>query len=119
MHDYSNGFVRVMRKILRGHVIFLLAVWALIVLFPFYWMILTSVKDPAVYNREMVPSFITVPTLVNYETAFTAVPLGRYFLNTLIFTVGTTGLMMLVIVPAAFAFARLQFRGKNVLFALS
>ena len=45
-------------------------------------------------------------------------PLGRYFLNTLIFTVATTGLMMLVIVPAAFAFARLEFRGRNAVFAL-
>ena len=107
----GNGFVRTL-------IIIFLVIWALIVLFPFYWMLLTSVKDPAVYNQEIVPSFFTVPTAVNYSTAFTAVPLGRYFLNTLIFTVGTTGLMMLIIVPAAFAFARLQFRGKNIVFAL-
>ena len=96
-----------------------LIVWALIVLFPFYWMVLTSVKSFASYNSEYIPRFFTTePTLDNYVSAFEAVPLGRYFLNTLIFTVATTGLMMLVIIPAAFAFARLEFRGRNAVFAL-
>ncbi|MCR4876814.1 MAG: carbohydrate ABC transporter permease [Clostridiales bacterium] len=95
-----------------------LAVWALIVLFPFYWMLLTSVKSFAAYNSEYIPRFWTPnPTAENYVSAFTTVPLGRYFLNTLIFTVATTGLMMLVIVPAAFAFARLEFKGKNAVFS--
>ncbi len=96
-----------------------LAIWAVIVLFPFYWMVLTSLKSFASYNSEYIPRFFTTePTLQNYADAFTTVPLGRYFLNTLIFTVATTGLMMLVIVPAAFAFARLEFRGKTAVFAL-
>ncbi len=103
----------------RALIYFFLAVWALIVLFPFYWMILTSLKSFASYNSEYIPRFIaTDPTLENYTSAFQAVPLGRYFLNTLIFTVATTGLMMLVIIPAAFAFARLQFKGRNAVFAL-
>ncbi len=96
-----------------------LAIWAVIVLFPFYWMVLTSLKSFASYNSEYIPRFFTTePTLQNYVDAFTTVPLGRYFLNTLIFTVATTGLMMLVIVPASFAFARLEFRGRNAVFAL-
>ncbi len=96
-----------------------LTVWALIVLFPFYWMVLTSFKSFTAYNSEYIPKFITLqPTLENYRDAFTTVPLGRYFLNTLIFTVATTGLMMVVIVPAAFAFARLEFKGRNGMFAL-
>ena len=103
----------------RALIYFFLAVWALIVLFPFYWMVLTSVKSFAAYNSEYIPRFFTPdPTLENYTSAFEAVPLARYFLNTLIFTVATTGLMMLVIIPAAFAFARLQFRGRNAVFAL-
>ena len=100
---------------------FLLTLWALIVLFPFYWMILSSVKSTAAYNAEFTPSFFTLhPTLENYLAAFQSKdePLGRYLLNTLIFTVITTGAMMLVIIPAAFAFSRLQFRGKNLLFAI-
>jgi multiple sugar transport system permease protein len=44
------------------------------------------------------------------------VPLGQYLLNTLIFTVVTTAVMMAVIIPAAFAFSRLDFKGKDLLF---
>lgn len=96
-----------------------LSVWALIVLFPFYWMILTSVKSYGAYNAEHVPSFFTLsPTLQNYVDAFTTVPLLGYLLNTLIFTIGTTAIMIVVSTLAAYAFARLEFRGKNLLFTL-
>ena len=106
-------------KVSRGLIYLFLVIWAVIVLFPFYWMVLTSVKNTASYNNEKTPEFITMdPTGENYVKAFTEVSLGRYFANTLIFTVATTGLMMLVIVPAAFAFSRLEFKGKNLLFAL-
>ncbi|MCI6714419.1 MAG: carbohydrate ABC transporter permease [Lachnospiraceae bacterium] len=97
----------------------LLAFWAVIVLFPFYWMLLTSVKSYSAYNSEYVPKFYTLsPTLQNYKDAFTAVPLGRYLLNTFLFTVITTVIMLVVITLAAFAFARLEFRGKNIAFLL-
>ena len=106
-------------KIKTFFLYFGLFLWGLLVLFPFYWMILTSVKSYSSYNAEYVPRFIaTNPTLQNFVDAFTTVSLGRYFLNTLIFTVVTTGLMMVVVVMAAYAFARLEFRGKNILFAL-
>ena len=97
----------------------LLTFWALIVLFPFYWMILTSVKSYSSYNSEYIPKLYTLsPTLQNYVDAFTAVPLARYFVNTLIFTVVTTALMLVVTVLAAYAFARLNFRGKNLAFTI-
>ncbi|MBQ8369754.1 MAG: carbohydrate ABC transporter permease [Clostridia bacterium] len=97
----------------------LLGLWALMVLFPFYWMVLTSVKSYGSYNAEYIPKFFTLsPTLQNYIDAFTTVDLGQYFLNTIIFTVATTAIMIVVIVPAAFAFSRLEFRGKNLVFAL-
>ena len=96
-----------------------LIIWGLIVLFPFYWMILTSIKSYSSYNSEYVPRFIaTSPTLQNYKDAFTAVPLARYFLNTIIFTVITTALMLVVIVLSAYAFARLNFRGRNITFTI-
>ena len=96
-----------------------LSVWALAVLFPFYWMILTSIKSYGAYVSEYTPKLFTLsPTFENYVKAFSAVPLGKYFLNTLIFTVATTALMVIVIVLAAYAFARLNFRGKNLLFTL-
>ncbi len=97
----------------------MLTLWALIVLFPFYWMLLTSVKSYGAYNGEYIPAFFTLnPTLENYQTAFTAVPLARYFTNTLIFTIVTTAIMLVVITLAAFAFARLEFKGKTLLFTL-
>lgn len=97
----------------------LLTIWAIVVLFPFYWMVLTSVKRYSAYNSEYIPQLFTLsPTLQNYVDAFTAVPLARYFANTLIFTVSTTAIMLVVTVLAAFAFARLEFKGKNMVFTL-
>ena len=102
----------------RNAVIYaLLILWALIVLFPFYWMLLTSVKSYGAYNAERIPAFFTTaPTLQNYADAFTAVPLARYLANTVLFTVATTAIMLIVITLAAYAFARLDFRGKNFVF---
>lgn len=95
----------------------LLTVWAVMVLFPFYWMILTSFKSYSAYNSEYIPKFFTLsPTLENYVSAFTAVPLADYFVNTILFTVLTTGIMLAVTILAAFGFARLQFKGKDLVF---
>ena len=96
-----------------------LGLWGLLVLFPFYWMLLTSLKSYGGYNSEFIPKLYTLsPTLQNYADAFTAVPLGRYFVNTIFFTVLTTALMLIVTVLAAFAFARLNFRVKELVFTL-
>lgn len=118
-YDQISRTARTRRTVVKAITYALLTLWALMVLFPYYWMLLTSVKSYSSYNAEYVPSFFTLhPTLENYASAFTQVPLARYFLNSIIFTVVTTGLMMLVIVPAAFAFARLQFKGRDLVFSL-
>ncbi len=118
-NDYETRSERIKAKIGRGFVYFGLFLWALIVLFPFYWMLLSSVKSYGAYNAEYTPQFFTLsPTIQNYLDAFTAVPLGRYLLNTFIFTVLTTVLMLVVIIFAAFAFARLDFKGKDIVFTL-
>ena len=108
------------RKVVRNAIIYIfLTIWALVVLFPFYWMLLTSVKSYSAYNSEYIPQLVTLsPTLQNYIDAFTMVPLAGYFVNTLIFTVVTTAVMLVVTVLAAFAFARLEFRGKNMVFTI-
>ena len=107
------------KRILRALTYLLLGVWAVVVLFPFYWMLLTSVKDYGSYNAEHIPTFFTLsPTLQNYRDAFTSVPLGRYLANTVFFAVVTTALMVVVITLSAYAFARMEFRGKNLLFTL-
>ena len=110
---------RIRSRVRSTAVHILLSLWAVLVLFPFYWMVLTSVKSYSAYNSEYIPKFFTLsPTLQNYVDAFTAVPLGRYFTNTLVFTLITTLLMLVVITLAAFAFARLEFKGKRLAFTL-
>ena len=118
-----NNYVALEKKtktkniVLKVLVYVFLIIWAIVVLFPFYWMILTSLKSYSAYNGEYIPKFFTLnPTLENYSQAFSAVPLARYFLNTLIFTLITTALMLIVVVLAAFAFARLNFKGKDFTF---
>lgn len=116
--QYEGSAIR-KDKIKRGLTYLFLTVWAIFVLFPFYWMILTSVKSYSAYNSEYIPQFFTLsPTLQNYIDAFTTVPLAKYLLNTLIFTVATTVIMLVVTILAAFAFSRLNFRGKNVAFTI-
>ncbi|MBE6543512.1 MAG: carbohydrate ABC transporter permease [Ruminococcaceae bacterium] len=97
----------------------LLVFWALVVIFPFYWMILTSIKSYGEYSSEYIPKFFTSsPTIQNYIDAFTTVDLGGYFVNTLIFTLLTTAIMLIVTVFSAFAFSRLNFKGKDLVFTL-
>lgn len=119
--DYSKieKRARTRKKVLNTVTYTLLIFWALIVLFPFYWMLLTSVKSYSAYSSEYIPKFFTLsPTMQNYVDAFTEVQLGKYFLNTAIFTLATTVIMLVVITLAAFAFARLEFKGKNIAFVL-
>ena len=106
------------RALIRNIILYtLLSFWAVMVLFPFYWMILSSFKSYSAYNAERVPAFYTLsPTVRNYIDAFTQVPLAKYFGNTILFTVITTAVMLVVITLAAFAFSRLEFKGKNLLF---
>ena len=95
---------------------FLIAM-ALIVLFPFYWMIISSLKTLDEY-RLSVPTFW--PTRVmfgNYAEAFTTANLGKLFLNTAYVGVVSTLLSLVITVLSAFAFARLEFKGRETLFS--
>ena len=110
---------RLRRRVIKVVTYTLLTFWAILVLFPFYWMVLTSVKSYSAYNAEYIPQLYTLtPTAQNYLDAFTAVPLTGYFVNTIIFTLATTAIMLIVTVLAAFAFSRLNFRGKDLVFTL-
>ena len=93
-----------------------LCIMALIVLYPFYWMLMASLEDPDQYIRE-VPTFL--PKMVrfaNYKEAFTTANLGRLFLNTAYVGIVSTVLSLIITVLSAFAFARLEFKGKNIMF---
>ena len=121
MTDYqkASAGARTRSRVMKVLTYTMLVLWALVVLFPFYWMLLTSLKSYGAYNAEYVPKFYTdAPTLQNYSDAFTSVNLTRYFTNTIWFAVATTALMLVVTVLSAYAFARLQFRGKNLVFTL-
>ncbi len=95
-----------------------LIIMAIIVLFPFYWMIISSLKTEGEY-RQSVPTFFPRQIMFqNYAQAFQAASLGRLFLNTLWVGVCSTILSLVITVLSAFAFARLEFKGKETLFAL-
>lgn len=101
----------------------LLGLWALMVLFPFLWMILTSIVTQKAYiniSQHNPVSWGNAFTFENYTSLFSNenVLIGSYLWNTLLFAVVTTALMLVIIIPAAFAFARLEFRGKNLLFTV-
>ena len=103
----------------RAVVSVLLGIWALIVLFPFYYMIITSLKDYPTYSSEtdiLSKIFVSTPTLESYAFAMQAVSLAKYFSNTLIFTIATTAIMLIVTVLASYGFARINFKGKNIVF---
>lgn len=117
--DKIEKAAKTRQRVLHTVIYTFLTIWGLVVLFPFYWMVLSSVKSYSAYNSEYIPKFFTLsPTFENYVDAFTTVPLAGYLLNTLIFTVVTTGIMLVVTILAAFAFARLEFRGKDLAFTL-
>ena len=95
-----------------------LFVMALIVLFPFYWMIISSLKNLAEYRLPVPTLFPQTIQWGNYLSAFGAANLGRLFLNTIIVGLVSTLLSLVITVLSAFAFARLEFKGKNTLFAM-
>ena len=108
---------KVVKFVVKLMVYLFLIVMALVVLFPFYWMIISSLKDLAEY-RLSVPTFWPKKILFsNYAEAFTTASLGRLFLNTMYVGVVSTILSLIITVLSAFAFARLEFKGKDLMFA--
>ena len=98
-----------------------LVVMAIVVLFPFYFMIISSLKDIDVFNTEVTPTlFPENPDWINYIEVFIKpdldLNLGRLFLNTLYVGIVSTLLSLVITVLSAFAFARLEFKGRNALF---
>ena len=94
-----------------------LMLMALIVLFPFYWMVISSLKTLAEYRLNVPTFFPQKIMLSNYAEAFTTASLGRLFYNTMIVGVVSTLLSLVITVLSAFAFARLEFKGRDLMFA--
>jgi len=107
---------KIMQVIMKTVVYVFLLLMALIVLFPFYWMIISSLKNLAEYKLS-VPTFWPKQIVwSNYSEAFTTANLGRLFLNTAYVGVVSTLLSLVITVLSAFAFARLEFKGKDTMF---
>ena len=120
MHEQNLQTVSARQKIVKGIVkggtyAFLLAM-AVIVLFPFYWMLISSVKSLDEYRLSIPTLWPKVILLSNYADAFTTANLGRLFMNTLYVGVVSTILSLVITVLSAFAFARLEFKGRETLF---
>ena len=93
-----------------------LCIMALIVLFPFYWMIISSLKTLEEYRLNIPTFWPKVIVWQNYAEAFTQANLGRLFLNTAYVGIVSTVLSLVITVLSAFAFARLEFKGKELMF---
>ncbi len=102
--------------VLLGTYAFLLAM-ALIVLFPFYWMLISSVKTLAEYRLSTPTFWPNEIVLSNYLDAFNTANLGTLFMNTMYVGLVSTILSLIITILTAFAFARLEFKGKDALFA--
>ena len=120
MHEQNLQQVSMQQRFVKALVKFgtyaFLIIMALIVLFPFYWMIISSLKTEAEY-RQTIPTFW--PQIIkfsNYVDAFNTANLGSLFLNTLYVGVVSTILSLVITVLSAFAFARLEFKGKDLMF---
>jgi len=109
---------RVVHFLVKAGTYTFLLLMALIVLFPFYWMIISSLKTLEEYRLSVPTFWPRVVMLSNYVEAFNAASLGRLFINTMIVGVISTLLSLVITVLSAFAFARLEFKGRETLFAL-
>ena len=109
--------VQKVEKILVQIALYLfLGIIAIAVLFPFYWMLVSSVKSLTEYNLPVPTLFPKQIILHNYVDAFSTANLGTLFMNTVYVGVVSTLLSLVITVLSAFAFARLEFKGKNALF---
>ena len=121
MHAKNMGIEtarsRVVKVLVKGGTYLFLCAMALIVLFPFYWMIISSLKTLDEYRLSVSTFWPKTVMLVNYADAFTTANLGRLFMNTMYVGIVSTLLSLVITVLTAFAFARLEFKGKDLLFA--
>ena len=114
----TSASQKVMQFLVKFGTYLFLGSMAIIVLFPFYWMIISSLKNLEEY-RLSVPTFWPQRVMLyNYVEAFNTADLGNLFINTMIVGLVSTLLSLVITVLSAFAFARLEFKGRETLFAL-
>ena len=107
---------RIVQVLVKAGTYLFLGAMALVVLFPFYWMIISSLKTLDEYRLSVPTFWPKIVMFSNYADAFTTANLGRLFLNTMYVGIVSTILSLVITVLTAFAFARLEFKGKDMLF---
>ena len=110
--------IRYLRSFDRLLLFLFLLVLAVLAVFPFYWMVIGSIMAPAELFASVPRLWPSEPDTNSYKRIFSLVPLGRYFMNSLVVSVTTTVIAVLVASAAGYCFARLTFFGRGVLFAL-
>ena len=117
--DYSKvtSSYKVFRGIGTGVNYAFLIIVAFTVLLPFYWMLISSVKSMTEYMRNPPTLFPETFVFENYIWAFKTANLWKLFFNTVFVGVVSTGLSLIITILSAFAFARLEFKGREALFA--
>ena len=108
---------RIMKIAVQVMLYAFLGLMALIVIFPFYFMLISSVKTLAEYRLTVQTLWPREIVFFNYVEAFNTANLGRLFLNTMYVGVVSTLLSLVITVLSAFAFARLEFKGRDTMFA--
>jgi putative chitobiose transport system permease protein len=113
------GWARARRRLEAGFWYALLSLLALITIFPFLWMLLTSLKGPTDEIFSVPPQLLPGhPTLDNYGMVLDQLPVPTFFLNSIIVAVAVMTLNVLVAALAAYPLARLRFFGREAIFYL-
>ena len=112
-----NARQRIVKIAVQAMLYAFLILMAIIIIFPFYFMLISSVKELAEYKQAIQTLWPNKIILYNYVEAFNTANLGRLFLNTMYVGIVSTLLSLVITVLTAFAFARLEFKGKNAMFA--
>ncbi len=107
---------RLRSKAFYGLRILVICMILFLFLFPIFWMLITSFKE-RIDMFQLPPQWIFKPTLNNFKYIFSAMPVGRWTINSSVISLGTMVLSLLLGVPAGYAFSRVKFRGKQVLLA--
>lgn len=110
----GRGTLASQRSLLFSHIV--LAIAAILTLFPLFWMVTTAFTPNELVLAKAVRFLPEQPSLVNFETAFALHPVGAWLTNAFIISTAVTLGKLAISLPAAFAFARLEFRGREFLF---
>lgn len=110
----------IVRKIITRTLKLILNLLIILIFFiPFYWMVLTAIKSLGETLLFPPTFFVKSPHFENFKNAYQAIPFFKYTINSLIVTGGTLVCQFLTVIPAAYAFARYQFRFRNFLFGIT